>query len=69
MNRKKNFKYSRFQDLKPATQTISIRFSKELLDKIKARANLIDVPYQSLIKVYLADKLAEIKRKSGTIKQ
>jgi len=40
-----------------------------LLDKIKARANLIDVPYQSLIKVYLADKLAEIKRKSGTIKQ
>ncbi len=58
----KQVKTFHFPDLKQATETISIRFPKWLLDEIKAKAKGMDVPYQSLIKVYLADKLADIKR-------
>ena len=43
--------------LKPATQTISLRLPQHLLDAIKAAANARDVPYQSLIKVWLSEKL------------
>ena len=43
--------------LKPATQTISLRLPQHLLDAIKAAANARDVPYQSLIKVWLSVKL------------
>jgi len=58
----KKVKTFNFPNLKPATETISIRFPKWLLDKIKAKADKMDVPYQSLIKVYLADKLSDVKR-------
>ncbi|PIU37503.1 hypothetical protein CO005_03675 [Candidatus Roizmanbacteria bacterium CG_4_8_14_3_um_filter_34_9] len=51
----------RFPNLKPSTETISIRFPSWLLDDIKMEANKKDVPYQSLIKVYLADRLSDIK--------
>ncbi len=44
-------------NLKPATQTISLRLPQHLLDAIKAAANARDVPYQSLIKVWLSEKL------------
>ncbi len=40
-------------NLKPTTQTISLRLPKHLLDAIKSAANARDVPYQSLIKVWL----------------
>lgn len=43
--------------LKPATQTISLRLPRHLLDSIKTAANARDVPYQSLIKVWLQEKL------------
>ncbi len=39
--------------LKPTTKTISLRLPQHLLDSIKAAANARDVPYQSLIKVWL----------------
>ena len=49
----------RFANLKRSTETISIRLPKGLLDEIKTLANKQDVPYQSLIKVYLAERIKE----------
>ncbi|GAC1670090.1 MAG: BrnA antitoxin family protein [Steroidobacteraceae bacterium] len=46
-------------DLKPSTQTISLRVPQHLLDSIKSAANARDVPYQSLIKVWLQEKLQD----------
>jgi predicted DNA binding CopG/RHH family protein len=46
-----------FPNLKPSTQTISLRLPQHLLDSIKTAANARDVPYQSLIKVWLQEKL------------
>lgn len=46
-----------FPNLKPSTKTISLRLPQHLLDSIKAAANARDVPYQSLIKVWLQEKL------------
>ena len=43
--------------LKPSTQTISLRLPQHLLDTIKTAANARDVPYQSLIKVWLQERV------------
>ena len=42
--------------LKPTTQSISLRLPLQLLERIKSAANARDVPYQSLIKVWLEEK-------------
>jgi predicted DNA binding CopG/RHH family protein len=52
----------RFSNLKPSTQAISPRLPVSLLEKIKVEANKRDVPYQSLIKVWLAEKAEETSR-------
>ena len=44
-------------NLKPTTKTISLRLPQHLLDSLKVAANSRDVPYQSLIKVWLQEKL------------
>ena len=44
-------------NLHPSTKTISLRLPQHLLDSIKLAANARDVPYQSLIKVWLQEKL------------
>jgi predicted DNA binding CopG/RHH family protein len=46
-----------FPNLKPSTQTISIRLPEDLLEEIKVLANKRDVPYQSLIKILLRESL------------
>lgn len=46
-------------NLKPSTQTISLRLPLHLLETIKAAANARDVPYQSLIKVWLQEKVEQ----------
>jgi predicted DNA binding CopG/RHH family protein len=46
-----------FPNLKPSTRTISLRLPEHLLDSIKSAANARDVPYQSLIKVWLQEKV------------
>jgi len=48
-----------FPNLKYSTESISIRLPKSLLDAVKSIANKKDVPYQSLIKIYLSDKVSE----------
>jgi predicted DNA binding CopG/RHH family protein len=45
-------------NLKPTTQSISLRLPKHTLERIKAAANARDVPYQSLIKIWLEEKLS-----------
>ena len=47
----------RFPNLKPSTTAISIRLPSALLEQIKIAANQRDVPYQSLIKMWLAEKI------------
>jgi predicted DNA binding CopG/RHH family protein len=48
---------ARFPKLKPSTTAISIRLPLGLLEQIKIAANKRDVPYQSLIKMWLAEKV------------
>ena len=45
----------RMPNLKPSTKTISLRLPESLLEQIKVEANKRDMPYQSLIKAWLAD--------------
>ncbi len=47
---------ARFPNLKPSTQSISLRLPLSLLEAIRIEANKRDVPYQSLIKVWLSEK-------------
>ena len=47
----------RLPNLKPSTKPISLRLPVGLLEKIKTEANKRDVPYQSLIKIWLAEKV------------
>ena len=48
-----------FPNLKPSTKTISLRLPEALLDRIKIEANKRDMPYQSLIKAWLAEDVEE----------
>jgi predicted DNA binding CopG/RHH family protein len=49
----------KLKHLKPSTTSISLRLSDSLLDGIRQQANKLDVPYQSLMKVWLTEKLKE----------
>jgi len=48
-----------FPELKPSSKTISIRLPESLLEALKVLANKRDVPYQSMMKVLLAEKVRE----------
>ena len=48
---------ARLPNRQPSTTTISIRLPTDLLEQIKITANKRDVPYQSLIKMWLAEKV------------
>lgn len=45
--------------LKPSVRTISLRLPESLIDELKLLANKRDVPYQSLMKVYLAERIRQ----------
>ncbi|MFT0878844.1 BrnA antitoxin family protein [Rhodopseudomonas sp. G2_2311] len=47
----------RFPNLKPSTVSISLRLPVAMLEEIKIAANKRDVPYQSLIKMWLSEKV------------
>ncbi len=51
-------------NVKPSTETISLRLPAPLLSDLKALANKRDVPYQSLLKVFVADRVAAEWRSS-----
>lgn len=46
-------------------KSISLRLPRDMLNELKVLANKKDVPYQSLIKVYLADKINEERKRSA----
>lgn len=48
-----------FPELKPSNKTISIRLPESLLRDLKRLASKQDVPYQSLLKIYLSEKVSE----------
>lgn len=49
--------------LKPSTKTISLRLPKSMIEELKILANKRDVPYQSLLKIFLSERInAELNR-------
>lgn len=56
-------------NLKPSTKTISLRLPEHMIEELKLLANKQDVPYQSLLKIYLAERLeqemAQARRKAS----
>ncbi len=54
-------KLARFPNLKASTKTISLRLPETLFNELKIFANREDVPYQSLMKMILAEGIARLK--------
>jgi predicted DNA binding CopG/RHH family protein len=50
-----------FPNLKPTLRTISLRLPESMIAQLKLLAHKRDVPYQSLMKIFLAERLAEEK--------
>ena len=46
-----------FSRLKPTTRTISIRLPESMIEELKLLANKRDVPYQSLLKIFLSERI------------
>jgi len=55
-----------FPKLKPSTESISLRMPENLLDTVRSHARKLDVPYQSLIKLWIAEKVAILGRQQDT---
>ena len=49
----------------PPTQVISIRLPSELVNEIKAIGSQRDIPYQALIKLFLAESVKDMKKRAG----
>lgn len=58
-----------FPNLKRSTESISLRLPEDLLARIKQLANSMDVPYQSLMKMFLAEKVEEALRSRRQIRR
>ena len=56
-----------FPNLKPSLRTISIRLPESLIEELKILANKKDVPYQSLLKIYLAERVESEIKGTGTL--
>ena len=56
-----------FSKLKPTTRTISLRLPELMLNELRLIANKRDIPYQSLIKLFLKERIdQELKRNPET---
>jgi len=53
-----------FSNLKPTTKTISLRLPEYILEELKILAHKQDVPYQSLIKIFLKDRINQELRQA-----
>ena len=54
----------KFPKLKPTLRTISLRLPVSMIDDLKTLANKRDVPYQSLLKLFLAERLKKERRRA-----
>jgi hypothetical protein len=52
-------------DVERPTRSVTLRLPRRLLQELKVLAKDRDVPYQSLMKVLLAEKVAELRRRAG----
>jgi predicted DNA binding CopG/RHH family protein len=57
--------HRKFPNLKPTLRTISLRLPVSMIEDLKILANKRDVPYQSLLKVFLAERLKKERRPSS----
>jgi predicted DNA binding CopG/RHH family protein len=55
----------KFTKLKPTLRTISLRLPVSMIEDLKILANKRDVPYQSLLKVFLAERLDQERRRAS----
>jgi predicted DNA binding CopG/RHH family protein len=55
-------KRQKLVNLKPSLRTISLRLPVSMIEDLKVLANRRDVPYQSLLKIFLAERLAQERR-------
>jgi predicted DNA binding CopG/RHH family protein len=55
-----------FPDLKPTTTAISLRLPVAMLEDLKSLANRRDVPYQSLMKLYLSERIWRERTKKAS---
>jgi predicted DNA binding CopG/RHH family protein len=53
----------KFPNLKPTLRTISLRLPVSMIEDLKVLANKKDVPYQSLLKVFVAERLEKERRR------
>ena len=58
---------ARLPNLKPSTATISLRLPESMLEELKVLANKRDVPYQSLMKVFLAERIERERREKKRV--
>jgi len=59
-----------FPKLKPSTKTISLRMPESMLNELRTLANKRDVPYQSLIKIILQERIdQELYSRNGPVGQ
>jgi predicted DNA binding CopG/RHH family protein len=61
-----NGKRKKLVKLKPSLRTISLRLPVAMIEDLKLLANRRDVPYQSLLKVFLAERLAKERPRRGS---
>jgi predicted DNA binding CopG/RHH family protein len=52
-------KKTSFPNLKPSVKSISLRLPESMLNDLKVIANKMDVPYQSLMKIFISEKIRE----------
>jgi predicted DNA binding CopG/RHH family protein len=64
-----NAKLVTFPKLRPSTETISLRMPQDVLNTIRNHARKLDVPYQSLIKLWCAEKAADLVQPSRTVRR
>jgi len=61
----RNAEHRKFPNLKPTLRTISLRLPVSMIEDLKILANKRDVPYQSLLKVFLAERLKKERRRAS----
>ena len=55
-------KHVSLSNLRPTTRTVSVRLPVSMIESLKILANERDVPYQSLLKMFVADRIKEEQR-------
>lgn len=56
-----------FPNLRPSLRTISLRLPESMIGELKVLANKRDIPYQSLLKQFLAERLQEELAKAARV--